>query len=68
MQQKEVYIPEPTLSPVENYSKEMLVSEILRQIPKGKVEMTEENNSDLRNYCVDFLAAIFYFMPYPING
>ena len=38
----------------ENYSKEMLVKEILRRAPSGKVDFLEESGNDLRNYFVDF--------------
>ena len=38
----------------ENYSKEMLVNEILREIPNGKTDFLTDPGSDIRNYFVDF--------------
>ena len=38
----------------ENYSKEMLIKEIMRQIPDGKIKLLEDAGTDIRNYIVDF--------------
>ncbi len=41
----------------ENYSKAMIVDEVLRQVPAGKVAYGNQADTDTRNYRVDFAKA-----------
>ncbi|MFM2377414.1 MAG: hypothetical protein RLZZ165_2511 [Bacteroidota bacterium] len=41
----------------ENYSKAMLIDEVLKEVPDGRVVLTPDNGSDRRNYRVDFSKA-----------
>jgi len=41
----------------ENYSKAMMVDELLRQVPDGRVAYGNQADTDTRNYRVDFTKA-----------